>query len=67
MKKCDAPHKPCIALLYIIFVGQQVKITGNDNVEPDGAYVIVANYPSGHVGFALIGTFPNARIVALAV
>jgi len=47
-------------------VGKQLKVNGYDNLEADGAYVIVSNYPSGYAGFALIGTFPQARVVALA-
>jgi 1-acyl-sn-glycerol-3-phosphate acyltransferase len=47
-------------------VGKQVKVTGYENFEPGGAYVIVANYPSGYAGFALIGAFPKARVVAQA-
>jgi 1-acyl-sn-glycerol-3-phosphate acyltransferase len=47
-------------------VGKKVRITGRENVNPEGAYVIIANYPSGYAGFALVGAFPHASLVAHA-
>jgi 1-acyl-sn-glycerol-3-phosphate acyltransferase len=47
-------------------VGTRLKVSGLDNYTPDRRYVIVSNYPSGYAGFALIGTFPHASVVANA-
>jgi len=47
-------------------VGKQVRITGRENADPNGTYVIIANYPSGYAGFALVGAFPRASLVAHA-
>jgi 1-acyl-sn-glycerol-3-phosphate acyltransferase len=47
-------------------VGKQVRITGRENANPNSAYVIIANYPSGYAGFALVGAFPQASLVAHA-
>lgn len=45
-------------------VGKRVKVSGQENVEPGRRYVIVSNYPSGYAGFAMIGQFPHASIMA---
>ncbi|HSR31339.1 MAG TPA: lysophospholipid acyltransferase family protein, partial [Anaerolineae bacterium] len=47
-------------------VGKQVKVSGTQNFEPQRAYVIIANYPSGYAAFALVGAFPQAVLVAHA-
>ena len=47
-------------------VGKELKIAGRENVQPDHEYVIISNYPSFYAGFALVGAFPYARIVAHA-
>ena len=47
-------------------VGKRLKVSGYSNFKPDRQYVIVSNYPSGYAGFALIGTFPHASLVAHA-
>lgn len=47
-------------------VGKEMMISGYEHVNPDHAYVIVANYPSFYAGFSLIGAFPRAYIVAHA-
>jgi 1-acyl-sn-glycerol-3-phosphate acyltransferase len=47
-------------------VGEKLSVSGTDNVETNHKYVIISNYPSFYAGFALIGTFPSARIVAHA-
>ena len=47
-------------------VGMQLKISGYENLEPQRTYVIIANYPSGYAGFALVGVFPRAALVAHA-
>lgn len=47
-------------------VGQRLKVSGQANVDPARGYVIVSNYPSGYAGFALIGEFPQASLVASA-
>jgi 1-acyl-sn-glycerol-3-phosphate acyltransferase len=48
------------------FVGKEMRVLGYDNVNPGHAYVIVANYPGFYAGFALIGAFPQASVVAHA-
>ena len=47
-------------------VGMRLRVSGRENVRPDRTYVIISNYPSGYAGFALVGEFPSARIVAHA-
>lgn len=47
-------------------VGKEMKISGYDNLDPKHAYVIIANYPGFYAGFALIGAFPRASVVAHA-
>lgn len=47
-------------------VGMRLNVAGQENVNPDRRYVIVSNYPSGYAGFALIGQFPHASLVAHA-
>jgi len=44
----------------------RLKVSGHDNYNPERRYVIVSNYPSGYAGFALIGEFPHASLVAHA-
>ena len=46
--------------------GEKLAISGRENVLPDHDYVIIANYPSFYAGFALIGAFPQACVVAHA-
>jgi 1-acyl-sn-glycerol-3-phosphate acyltransferase len=47
-------------------VGKRLRVSGRQHVRPDRAYVIISNYPSGYAGFALVGAFPSARLVAHA-
>jgi len=47
-------------------VGMRLKVSGYNNYNPECRYVIVSNYPSGYAGFALIGEFPHASLVAHA-
>jgi len=47
-------------------IGKKMKLSGYDNFNPDHAYVIVSNYPGFYAGFALIGVFPRASVVAHA-
>jgi 1-acyl-sn-glycerol-3-phosphate acyltransferase len=47
-------------------IGKRLKVTGNDNVDPDRAYLIISNYPSFYAGFSLIGTFTRASVVVQA-
>jgi 1-acyl-sn-glycerol-3-phosphate acyltransferase len=47
-------------------VGKKLKLTGYDKFDPGRAYVIISNYPGFFAGFALIGTFPQAFVVANA-
>lgn len=50
----------------LAIVGKRLKVSGYDNVRPDRGYVIISNYPSFYAGFALIGIFPTACVVAHA-
>lgn len=45
-------------------VGIRMIVSGNNNYNPERRYVIVSNYPSGYAGFAMMGKFPQASIVA---
>lgn len=47
-------------------VRKRLKVSGQDNVDAARRYVIVSNYPSGYAGFALLGEFPHASLVAHA-
>ena len=47
-------------------VGMRLKVSGHNNYSPERRYVIVSNYPSGYAGFALMGEFPHASLVAHA-
>lgn len=47
-------------------VGKELRVSGRENVQPDHEYVIISNYPSFYTGFALIGAFPSACVVAQA-
>ncbi len=52
--------------ILLSIVGKKLKVLGSGNVNPGRAYVIVSNYPSFYAGFALIGAFPQASVVAHA-
>jgi len=54
-----------VKILFFI-VGKKLEVLGSGNVNPNRAYVIVSNYPSFYAGFALIGAFPRASVVAHA-
>jgi 1-acyl-sn-glycerol-3-phosphate acyltransferase len=58
--------RPWFMRTLFAIVGKELNIVGRENVSPDGAYVIISNYPSFYAGFALMGVFPTARIVAHA-
>jgi len=45
-------------------IGKRVEISGIQHTEKESGYVIVCNYPSFYVLFALMGLFPNASFVA---
>jgi 1-acyl-sn-glycerol-3-phosphate acyltransferase len=66
----DKDRIPALKQLFVrclfAMVGKELKISGHDNVEPDHAYVIISNYPGFYAGFALMGVFPHASVVALA-
>jgi 1-acyl-sn-glycerol-3-phosphate acyltransferase len=47
-------------------VGIRLKVSGHNNYSLERRYVIVSNYPSGYAGFAMIGEFPHASLVAHA-
>jgi 1-acyl-sn-glycerol-3-phosphate acyltransferase len=58
--------KQWFAKCIFAIVGMRLKVSGHDNYNPECRYVIVSNYPSGYAGFALIGEFPQASLVAHA-
>jgi len=45
-------------------IGKKPVVTGIEHVANDKGYVIVSNYPSFYVLFALMALFPDARFVA---
>lgn len=47
-------------------VGKDPRIQGLEHIQQDGSYLVIANYPSFYAGFALIGLFPRASVVAHA-
>jgi 1-acyl-sn-glycerol-3-phosphate acyltransferase len=64
-EKIPALKQWFVRILFAI-VGKEMKVTGYGNVNPDQAYVIIANYPGFYAGFALIAAFPRASVVAHA-
>jgi len=64
-KRTPAIKQWFVKCLFAI-VGKRLKVSGYDNVNPESRYVIVSNYPSGYAGFALIGAFPRASLIAHA-
>lgn len=64
-EKIPAIKQWFVKCLFMI-VGKRLKVSGFDNYDPKSRYVIVSNYPSGYAGFALIGEFPRASLVANA-
>jgi len=44
-------------------IGQRLKVSGLENLEPGKNYVIVSNYPGSYAGFALMNMFPEASIL----
>jgi len=45
-------------------IGKRVEVSGIQYLEKESGYVIVCNYPSFYVLFALMALFPNASFVA---
>jgi 1-acyl-sn-glycerol-3-phosphate acyltransferase len=66
----DRDRMPAIKRWFVkglfAIVGKRLKVSGRGNIEPGRRYVIASNYPSGYAGFALIGEFPQASLVAHA-
>jgi 1-acyl-sn-glycerol-3-phosphate acyltransferase len=66
----DRDRVPALKQMFVrslfAIVGKEVTVSGHDNVKPGRAYLIVSNYPSFYAGFALIGVFPQASMVAHA-
>jgi len=60
------PLKKWFVRSLFAIVGKEMKISGYDNLDPEHAYVIVANNPGFYAGFALIGAFPRASVIAHA-
>lgn len=47
-------------------VGKELRVEGLHNVRAGGKYLVISNYPSFYAGFALMGLFPDASLVAHA-
>jgi 1-acyl-sn-glycerol-3-phosphate acyltransferase len=54
--------KSVTGMLFTI-IGQRLKVSGLENLEPGKNYVIVSNYPGSYAGFALMNIFPEASIL----
>ncbi len=63
--KIPATKQAFVRCLFAI-VGKELKVSGLENLERDRGYLIVSNYPSFYAGFALMGAFPRASVVAHA-
>ena len=58
--------KECFVRSLFSIVGKELKVVGHEHALRDHSYMIISNYPSFYAGFALIGAFPHACIVAHA-
>ena len=54
--------KSVTGMLFAV-IGQRLKVSGLENLEPGKNYVIVSNYPGSYAGFALMNIFPDASIL----
>jgi len=45
-------------------IGKEVSVIGFDNIRKDEKYLIISNYPSGYVTFALMKYLPSINFVA---
>ena len=52
--------------LLLAIVNKRITLSGQDNVQKDRRYLIVANYPCFYTGFILMSIFPQASIVVHA-
>jgi 1-acyl-sn-glycerol-3-phosphate acyltransferase len=44
-------------------IGQKLKVTGIETLEPSRNYLIISNYPGSYAGFALMNIFPEASLL----
>ena len=49
--------------LLLAMVNKRITISGQDNIQKEKIYLIVANYPSFYTGFILMSIFPQASIL----
>lgn len=64
-KKAPQLKKLYTSMLFWI-VGKRVNTIGEEKIDKEQNYLVVANYPSFYAGFALMSVFPKASIVAHA-
>ena len=63
----NAPRiKKSVAGMLFTIIGQHLRVSGLENLEPGKNYVIVSNYPGSYAGFALMNIFPEASILVHA-
>jgi len=63
----NAPRiKKSVTGMLFTVIGQRLKVSGLENLEPGKNYVIVSNYPGSYAGFALMNVFPEASILVHA-
>jgi 1-acyl-sn-glycerol-3-phosphate acyltransferase len=58
--------KERVTRMLFTIIGQRLKVSGLENLEPGKNYVIVSNYPGSYAGFALMNIFPEASILVHA-
>ena len=58
--------KKRVTTMLFTIIGQRLKVSGLENLEPGKNYVIVSNYPGSYAGFALMNMFPDASILVHA-
>lgn len=63
----NAPRiKKSVTGMLFTIIGQRLRVSGLENLEPGKNYVIVSNYPGSYAGFALMNIFPEASILVHA-
>jgi len=55
--------KKRVTRMLFTIIGQRLKVSGLENLEPGKNYVIVSNYPGSYAGFALMNIFPEASVL----
>ena len=56
--------KKFFASVVFVVVGKKVKVVGLDRIQKDEKYLLISNYPSGYVTFALMKCLPSIVFVA---